>query len=688
MSSFHFNVFTVDFGEEWVGLYGGTLLEQTNFLQQSIETVLSLYNTSDHQPQSVVLVGHSMGGVIARGVFMNENFDVSSVSTVLTFASPHLFPVINVDFYMNRFYHEINEHWIKNENFLSNITVLSVSGGKNDLLVRHAASVLPRRSNNQLSTTMTAIPAVNLTTDHQAMVWCKQLVLQTARFLFSAVDQNEKQITKNANKRHNLMHVYFGERYLSVSNSLPVTSKLKLFSTYNRESVTDLIWAVHKKFPESGIYYIFSIDHYIHQTASIFAAKLISSYKKWILICKTDVLDCTNAVDISAHSFNGPNYHLIQLDLLELKKTGYTHVVLRVPPGVSDVKLQVNILPSTPVSNITVPSVFSNLWTFNHGYNYTIESDPVENRFFYRIRLDGYYYIFQVFSATLFDPSSCLRFETNSDHGQILDGTEKLQLKLDNSPSDQLLLNIYTDVSKPILNLRVAFIEIIDAVLRCFTTTLPVYIVAHVFMTYSCQLNEYFRSGACSDVYTAHSTGAKPYKVQPFISMLHWCCRHEWFAMLCGFVSLPMLDSVRLDSIHREWFAFCPFVFFMFAHEIFNLMIALQTFVNFLITSLLRLFPIKILNLFFMSSFNRVIFHSFILSILLFNYASAYVFLYIYVCTILNLCCRTIVTSSDRNLNCDHLDFTVSQMWLWLVLYSLPSLVFLEKFQRYVLALF
>lgn len=42
----HFNVFTVDFNEELVALYGGGLLRQTHFLHESIKAILRLYKVS------------------------------------------------------------------------------------------------------------------------------------------------------------------------------------------------------------------------------------------------------------------------------------------------------------------------------------------------------------------------------------------------------------------------------------------------------------------------------------------------------------------------------------------------------------------------------------------------------------------------------------------------------------------
>ena len=39
----HLNVFTVDFNEELVALYGGSLRRQTHFLHESIKAILRLY---------------------------------------------------------------------------------------------------------------------------------------------------------------------------------------------------------------------------------------------------------------------------------------------------------------------------------------------------------------------------------------------------------------------------------------------------------------------------------------------------------------------------------------------------------------------------------------------------------------------------------------------------------------------
>lgn len=60
----HFNVFTVDFNEELVALYGGSLLRQTHFLHESIKAILRLYKVRPQasaacQTGLLTLVGRS-----------------------------------------------------------------------------------------------------------------------------------------------------------------------------------------------------------------------------------------------------------------------------------------------------------------------------------------------------------------------------------------------------------------------------------------------------------------------------------------------------------------------------------------------------------------------------------------------------------------------------------------------------
>ena len=60
--NFHFNTFTIDFNEELNGIYGGTMQKQTEFVASAIRTIFKFYPNDE----KIFIVGHSMGGIVAR----------------------------------------------------------------------------------------------------------------------------------------------------------------------------------------------------------------------------------------------------------------------------------------------------------------------------------------------------------------------------------------------------------------------------------------------------------------------------------------------------------------------------------------------------------------------------------------------------------------------------------------------
>uniref|UniRef100_A0A8C3AFM7 GPI inositol-deacylase n=1 Tax=Cyclopterus lumpus TaxID=8103 RepID=A0A8C3AFM7_CYCLU len=207
----HFNVFTVDFNEELVALYGGSLLRQTHFLHESIKAILRLYKHLKTPPQSVVLVGHSMGGVVARALFTLPRFNTNLVSLIITQASPHLAPVLALDPYLLDFYSAVRQKWVNQAKKLRNVTVLSVGGGYRDYQVRSGLTSLPCTpgDSNKLSLVATAVPRTWVSTDHLSIVWCKELVLATVRAFFDLLDPETRQFTVNPEKKMAVLNHHF-----------------------------------------------------------------------------------------------------------------------------------------------------------------------------------------------------------------------------------------------------------------------------------------------------------------------------------------------------------------------------------------------------------------------------------------------------------------------------------------------
>ena len=62
--------------------------------------MLYLLQEQPDPPTSVVLVGHSMGGVVARALFTLPRFNPRLVSLIITQASPHQAAVLTLDPYL------------------------------------------------------------------------------------------------------------------------------------------------------------------------------------------------------------------------------------------------------------------------------------------------------------------------------------------------------------------------------------------------------------------------------------------------------------------------------------------------------------------------------------------------------------------------------------------------------------
>ncbi|KAG7024470.1 bst1 [Cucurbita argyrosperma subsp. argyrosperma] len=93
--------FAVDLEGEHSAMDGGILEEHAEYVVHAIHRILDQYKESfdarakegaadsGSLPSSVILVGHSMGGFVARAAVVHSRLRKSAVETVLTLSSPH-----------------------------------------------------------------------------------------------------------------------------------------------------------------------------------------------------------------------------------------------------------------------------------------------------------------------------------------------------------------------------------------------------------------------------------------------------------------------------------------------------------------------------------------------------------------------------------------------------------------------
>ncbi|KAF1976516.1 PGAP1-domain-containing protein [Bimuria novae-zelandiae CBS 107.79] len=197
--------FSVDFNEDFTAFHGQTLLDQAEYLNDAISFILSLYHTPSQSlhdsnlpdPASVIIVGHSMGGVVARTMLTMPNYQSKSINTIITLAAPHARPPVSFDGDIVRTYNGINDYWRRAysqkwamNNPLWHVTLISIAGGGLDTIVSSdyasVASIVPETHGFTVFTS--SIPKVWTGADHLAITWCDQARKSVIHALYDVID--------------------------------------------------------------------------------------------------------------------------------------------------------------------------------------------------------------------------------------------------------------------------------------------------------------------------------------------------------------------------------------------------------------------------------------------------------------------------------------------------------------------
>ena len=216
--------------EEFSGFHSETLRDQAEYVNDAITFILNHCYKSlpeDRRPRSIVLMGHSMGGIIARLLFMLPNYRAGSVEEIFTFATAHTSPPILIEYDLYKLYQEVNTFWKQSfdstQNPLVNVSIISISGGNHDYKVPGYLSSLNEivPETNSLSLFSTGITDVWVPADHECIVWCNQLVKKLADVLHKAFD------APLSNRMKLFRKLFTNEEILEPQNSSIPADKVK-----------------------------------------------------------------------------------------------------------------------------------------------------------------------------------------------------------------------------------------------------------------------------------------------------------------------------------------------------------------------------------------------------------------------------------------------------------------------------
>ncbi|GMF64846.1 unnamed protein product [Phytophthora lilii] len=200
-----FDLFALDFQEEPTGLNGDFITQQATYLNEVVRAILREYKRQNKKsskhlviPESVVIVAHSMGGIVARTAELLPNYKRRSIQHVVALGVPYETPSFPFDAEMNALYDRMHAKRGQDD-----VVYVSVAGGHKDTLVQTPWTSVdkvadPSRAFVALAP---AIPTVETPVDHFCLLWCHQLLKAVAESLYKAVDLETRELVSNPSVR-------------------------------------------------------------------------------------------------------------------------------------------------------------------------------------------------------------------------------------------------------------------------------------------------------------------------------------------------------------------------------------------------------------------------------------------------------------------------------------------------------
>lgn len=553
----HFNVFTVDFNEELVALYGGSLLRQTHFLHESIKAILRLYKHLKTPPQSVVLVGHSMGGVVARALFTLPRFNTNLVSLIITQASPHLAPVLALDPYLLDFYSAVRQKWVNQANKLRNVTVLSVGGGYRDYQVRSGLTSLPCPPGdpNKLSLVVTAVPRTWVSTDHLSIVWCKELVLATVRAFFDLIDPETRQFTENSEKKLAVLNHHFIKHPVRLPGEIQETpvSISDLPDAWSEVNTLRLAYSTPKEGQPK--FFLFALSSRRKAYSHFYCRSNNLEMTSWVYGClQKNGSSCVFAADLSKGTELLPPYKVLTLRLSDL--SSFTHLFVSAS-NLNGKQFTVECewqREKSQTLSVAVPHVLSfgltssDVTVNSSGLLHTIELQHFHQVYqAFRInvasqckvqkdRLPSVYRIkvpwFREDSLTTVSVPSVTEI-SGMLHTSRPDNTSGALLQLHTAPNCQYKVSIRTSLPR-----------VLGQILRFCGHMVPMYTAVTLLLACGGQVSSILKSRRAADMSQMVGKGLQPHKVNLPVYILHIALSCSCFQEVWSVLFLPSMDTL------------------------------------------------------------------------------------------------------------------------------------------------
>uniref|UniRef100_A0A0N4ZG50 GPI inositol-deacylase n=1 Tax=Parastrongyloides trichosuri TaxID=131310 RepID=A0A0N4ZG50_PARTI len=182
-SPFTFNVFSVDFYEEFNIFDTNILRRQVKFLIESLIELEKLYKNK--RKKKYVLMGHSMGGIVIKMALYESEWLRNNVGFIITMGTPLKSHPLKITRDFDKIFNDIST--------ITTVPTISIHGGLMDELIEESLT----KDNTSLTFGTQSMDRVWSMADHKCLVWCNQEQRSISRLLFEYVKQNEDAFSLN-----------------------------------------------------------------------------------------------------------------------------------------------------------------------------------------------------------------------------------------------------------------------------------------------------------------------------------------------------------------------------------------------------------------------------------------------------------------------------------------------------------
>ncbi|KZT39644.1 PGAP1-domain-containing protein, partial [Sistotremastrum suecicum HHB10207 ss-3] len=163
--------YTAEFNEDFSALHEPTLDSQRTYIHAAITYILSLYPPGT----SVILLGHSMGGIVATSLLPDAR-----IAAIITMSTPHALPPARYSSEIDAFYQRTSQA-LAEEGLTT--PIWSLCGGATDLMIPSETCRFPANvtTPNRHTVFTSALEGCWSGVGHQESVWCHQVRWRIAR---------------------------------------------------------------------------------------------------------------------------------------------------------------------------------------------------------------------------------------------------------------------------------------------------------------------------------------------------------------------------------------------------------------------------------------------------------------------------------------------------------------------------